>query len=322
MLNVFITVDTEIWCNGWKNLDQRFSEYFKKYVYGSTVNGDYALPGTLNILADHGLPAIFFVEPLFSARFGLDPLAEMVGLIQEKNQEIQLHLHPEWVDEVGDVLLKNISEKLPHMTCCNQEQQASLIAWGLDRLEQVGVTDINAFRAGGFSANRDTLRAVAENKITFDTSYNVAGYQGVADMAPGELLTQPRFIDGVYEYPVSVIQSQRTHKNRILQITACSYKELVTSLNAAFDLEWDSLVIVTHNFELLSPDKTKVDQHVLKRFIKFCKFLDNNRDRFCVRGFQNLMPIDIQPQPKIMTGNQLSADLRVVEQVVRRLRYR
>ncbi len=162
MLDIFITVDTEIWCNGWNNLDKRFPEYFKKYVYGPTAKGNYALPRTLEILQDSGLPAVFFVEPLFSARFGIEPLQEMVGLIQEKNQEIQLHLHPEWVDEAGDTLLTGITQKLPHMTCCNQQQQSHLIAWGLERLAQVGVDNINAFRAGGFAANRDTLRAVAE----------------------------------------------------------------------------------------------------------------------------------------------------------------
>ncbi len=319
MLNVFITVDTEIWCNGWNNLDQKFSEYFKKYIYGSTTQGDYALPGTLNILMDHGLPAVFFVEPLFSARFGLDPLAEIVGLIQEKKQEIQLHLHPEWVDEVGSMLLSDITEKLPHMTCCNQDQQSKLIAWGLDRLTQVGVNNINAFRAGGFAANRDTLRAVAENGLTFDSSYNLAGYQGVADMAPGERLIQPRYIDGVYEYPVSVIQHKK--RKRILQITACSYQELVNSLNTAYEQRMDSLVIVTHNFELLSPDKSQVDNFVLQRFIRFCKFLDKNRDRFCVRGFQNLSPVDVFPQPEIISGNPVAAALRVAEQVVRRFCY-
>jgi len=34
---------------------------------------------TLRILNDHGLRGVFFVEPLFSARFGLAPLQEIVG---------------------------------------------------------------------------------------------------------------------------------------------------------------------------------------------------------------------------------------------------
>ena len=53
MLNVFITVDTEIWCNGWSSLDHNFPDYFKKYIYGPTVKGNFALPETLKILNDY-----------------------------------------------------------------------------------------------------------------------------------------------------------------------------------------------------------------------------------------------------------------------------
>ncbi len=141
-------------------------------------------------------------------------------------------------------------------------------------------------------------------------------------MAPGESLTQPRYIDGIHEYPVSVIEIEGTHKKRILQITACSYTELVNCLNKAYDLQWDSLVIVTHNFELLSPDKEHADSQVDRRFMRFCKFLENNSDRFCVRGFQNLKPVDIHPQPEMISGDRIAAGLRTAEQIFRRLRYR
>ncbi len=321
MLNVFITVDTEIWCSGWDNLDQKFPESFKKYVYGPTTAGNFALPGKLAILEEYNIPAVFFVEPLFSAKFGLEPLQEMVGLIQDRNQEIQLHMHTEWVDEVGDTLLPNVTNKLKDLTCCSRKQQSQLIQWGLARMAEVGVDNINAFRAGSFGANRDTLRAVADNGLTFDTSYNLSGPIGVADMAPGELLNQPRLIDNVYEYPVSVVKDpiRQTYKN--VQINALSYTELVNYLNCAFELEWDSVVVVTHNFELLSHDKTRVDKFAEKRFRRFCQYLDNNRDRFNVTGFQGHTPNNIQPQPSITSGKLFPAGLRYMEQIARRFLY-
>ena len=96
MLKVFFTVDTEIWCGGWDDLDRKFPAAFQQYVYGPTGQGDYALPMTMEILNDHGLKGVFFVEPLFATRFGLAPLQEMVDLIQTAGHEIQLHLPPEW----------------------------------------------------------------------------------------------------------------------------------------------------------------------------------------------------------------------------------
>jgi len=321
MLKVFITVDTEIWCNGWDNLDQKFPEYFKKYVYGPTAKGNFALPGKLSILEEYNIPAVFFVEPLFSAKFGLEPLQEIVGIIQEKNHEIQLHMHTEWVDEVGDTLLSGVPNKLRNLTCCSREQQSHLIRWGLERMVEAGVDNINAFRAGSFCANRDTLRAVADNKLTFDTSYNLSGPIGVADMAPGELLNQPRFIDNVYEYPISVLKDPIRQIYRNVQINALSYAELVNYLDNAFEQGWDSVVVVTHNFELLSLDKTRVDKFAEKRFRRFCQYLDNNRDRFNVTGFQGLTPNNIQPQPSITSGKLVPAGLRYMEQIARRFLY-
>ncbi len=318
MLNVFITVDTEIWCNGWNDLDKKFPEYFNKYIYGTTAEGDFALPGKLSILEEYNIPAIFFVEPLFSAKFGLEPLKEIVEILQEKNQEIQLHIHPEWVDEVDDRLLSGITNKISNLTCCSREQQSYLIRWGLERLSEAGVNNINAFRAGSYGANLDTLRAVADNKLTFDTSYNLSGSIGVSDIAPGELLNQPRFIENVYEYPVSVVKDPIRQNYRNVQINAFSYTELKNYLDSAYEMGWDSVVVVTHNFELLSRDKTQVDKFAVRRFRRLCQYLDSNRDRFNVSGFRELAPKNIQPQPSITTGKLIPAGLRYVEQVVRR----
>jgi peptidoglycan/xylan/chitin deacetylase (PgdA/CDA1 family) len=41
-------------------------------LYGRSPAGDYALPKTLEILDRNGLKGVFFVEPLFAARFGVD----------------------------------------------------------------------------------------------------------------------------------------------------------------------------------------------------------------------------------------------------------
>lgn len=321
MLNVFITVDTEVWCNGWDNLEQRFADQFRKYVYGPTRQGDFALPGTLSILEEYNIPAVFFVEPLFSAKFGLAPLQEIVGILQEKDQEIQLHLHSEWVDEAGDRLLTGVTEKLRNLTYCSREQQRQLIQWGLARMSEAGAGGINAFRAGSYCANRDTLQALADNKVTFDTSYNLAGPNGVADMSPGEILSQPRRIDRIFEYPVSTIKDPLTKNFRHMQINSLSSAELLYCLDSAYAMGLDSLVVVTHNFELLSPDKTRVDAYALKRFRDFCRYLDDNRDRFRVRGFRELTPRDVQPQPDITPGKMVHAGLRFIEQAVRRALY-
>ena len=36
MLDVSFTVDVEVWCNGWDDLDKKFPRAFEQYVYGRT----------------------------------------------------------------------------------------------------------------------------------------------------------------------------------------------------------------------------------------------------------------------------------------------
>lgn len=95
MLDVFFTVDVEVWCDGWHNIDKKFPAAFRKYIYGPTSKGNFGLPYQLEVLNAYGLTGVFFIEPLFSTRFGDQPLAEIVGLVRDSKQEVQLHLHTE-----------------------------------------------------------------------------------------------------------------------------------------------------------------------------------------------------------------------------------
>lgn len=81
MLRVFFTVDVEVWCDGWHDLDRRFPDALARRIYGATTHGNYGLPAILALLNDHGLAGVFFVEPLFAMRFGQDFLDEVVGLV-------------------------------------------------------------------------------------------------------------------------------------------------------------------------------------------------------------------------------------------------
>ena len=67
-----------------------------------------------------------------------------------------------------------------------------------------GGQKVNAFRAGSFGFNRDTLRALARNRIAFDSSYNASMFGPECDVTPEVVLVEPAECDGVYEYPMTV----------------------------------------------------------------------------------------------------------------------
>ncbi len=315
MLNVFFTVDVEIWCGSWTDLEARFSEAFQRYIYGP--DGHFGLPYTLDVLAEHNLLGVFFVESLFATRFGLQPLAEIVGLLHERGHEVQLHLHPEWVDESRTPLLKNVNGKRRLLSSFSLAEQQILIAEGLTLLRQAGGQGVNAFRAGNFGFNTATLLALATNGIVFDSSYNARVLGLESGVMPGTLVVEPIRCGEIFEYPVTVF-NDGSHLPRPLQLTACSYQEIEGLLWQALELGRKSFVIISHNFELLNQARNRPDYTVIKRFHKLCRFLDQHRDCFQVRGFRELEGLAVDQQPLPLTSPMWKTGLRICEQVMRR----
>ena len=317
MLDVFFTVDVEIWCDGWQDLEQRFPSAFRQYVYGRTRKGDYGLPYQLNVLKAHGLTGVFFVEPLFSTRFGAEPLAEIVCLLQESAQEIELHLHTEWVDESKERLLQNVSSKRQHLRHFSLEEQTILIAEGIRLIKKAGAGDITAFRAGSFAFNADTLRALEANGIRFDSSYNGSLFGPDSGVMPGIIVVSPIECEGVYEYPITVF-NDGTGTLRHVQLTACSYPEMEGLLWQALEAERNAFVILSHNFELLNRGRDGADDVAVRRFRKLCSFLDRNRECFRTRGFRDLTPRTTQQQPAPLVSPIWRTGARMLEQAYRR----
>lgn len=317
MLDVFFTVDVEIWCDGWVDIDKKFPEAYRTYIIGPTPQGDFGLPFQLKVLMNHGVHGTFFVEPLFSTRFGRQPLEEIVGLIRESGQEVQLHLHSEWVDESREPLIANASHKRQHLFQYSVEEQTRLIEAGAALLTKAGAIQINAFRAGSFGFNRDTLRALAANGIEFDSSYNATMFGPVSGVAPNTLLQEPVACEGVVEYPMTVFEDG-LGSLRHAQMTACSYSEMEALLWQALESRRSSFVILSHNFELLSPSKSRPDEIVLKRFRRLCEFLERNRDSFRTSGFRGLKPKIVPAQPAPLKLGFWRSATRILEQIYRR----
>jgi len=317
MLDVFFSVDVEIWCGGWDSLDKRFPEAFRRSVYGSTAQGDYALPYTLRVLEDHGLSGVFFVEPLFSTRFGSAPLQEIVGLLREAKQEIQLHLHPEWVDESLEPLLENIRGKRQHLRDYTRAEQEILVAAGKRLIAQSGGGECTAFRAGSFAFNRDTLAALTANGIGFDSSYNATMFGLDSGVGQGQVMVDAFECDGIHEYPMTVFDGGAASL-RHTQVTACSHREMEGLLWQALASGRRSFMILSHNHELLNTTLDRPDDVVVSRFRRLCAFLDRNRDSFRVRGFEGLSPAPVTQQPAPLRSTVWKTALRVLEQAGRR----
>lgn len=317
-MNVYLTFDVEVWCNGWDDLDRVFPTSFERYVYGHSSHGDYALPKTLELLNQHGLQGVFFVEPLFATRFGQQHLDTIVSLIRNAGHDVQLHLHPEWTDEALQPLILDCATKRQHLSYYTLDEQTALIACGKKMLEAAGSGPISAFRSGSFAANPDTFEALRRNHILLDSSLNRCHAISAPELLRGHDLDTVFDVAGITTYPVTVFQDG-FGTDRPAQVGACSFAEMRTALVDAQQQGAQHFVIVSHNFEMLKPGSVQPDRVVVRRFAQLCAFLGQHRDRFAVGSFTSAqaVPAAMVQQPR--TG-WTATGLRYAEQALRRLR--
>lgn len=317
-MNVHLTFDIEVWCNGWINLDSEFASCYPRYVYGHSRHGDYALPKTLEILDRHGLRGVFFVEPLFSARFGASYLERIVRLIDDAGQEVQLHLHPEWTDEIRPAILANISRKRQHLTYYSLDEQTALIHYAKSLLESALGKPVSAFRSGSYAINEDTFQALASNGIAIDSSINRCYAISAPKLVREHGATAPIAVNGVISYPVTVFHDG-FGRERPAQVGACSFGEMRQALESARDERCSNFVIVSHNFEMLKVGRSDPDFVVVRRFEQLCRFLAENKDAIPVSGFNR--HAKVQPssaKPRSPRTGILPTVWRIAEQLARR----
>jgi hypothetical protein len=318
IMRILLTFDVEVWCNGWENLDQEFPAAFERYVYGRSPAGSYALPETLRVLRQNRLHAVFFVEPLFAARFGARHLREIVALILDAGQEIQLHLHPEWVDEITPPPIPDASRKRQYVRLYTVEEQTVLLALGAQMLEDAGAPKPSAFRAGNFAANRDTFKALAAGGFSYDSSVNATNADSVPDLRDKLDLHRVSAIDGVISCPISVFRDG-IGRLRHAQVGACSSRELEDAILRAFDLGWGQFVVLSHNFELLKVDSTSPDRVVVERFRHLCDFLGSRADYLPTSGFDGLCPHSSDEALQLPQVGRRATLQRYGEQALRRI---
>jgi len=325
MLNVLLTVDTEIWPRhaGWPDqpLPKNQADFSRELAHdidGHTSVGDFGLPFQLALLRRHGLKATYFIEALCAGRTGLPVLKGIVRQVLEGRQDVQLHLHTEWLSELDDAQLPTRHRQ--YMAQFSREQQAALIRKGLANLSAAGAPPVVAFRAGSFGANRDTLRALADNGIGIDSSYNRAYPCG--DWGLSGALAHPARFGQVWEFPIAAFCDYPGHF-RPAQLNACSVGEMRHALIAAASARWPVFVIVLHGFELLShrhgsglptPDRLNIS-----RFRQLCSFLDTHRTDFRTAWFHE---VDLDrlraPAASFIRSRPLDTATRVLQQAMSR----
>jgi len=325
-LSVLITVDSEIWPRDDRRSHwsaETLEPHIRREIYGETSTGAFGLPYQMDVLESCGLKGIFFLESFFASVVGIDPLRKIVEMIQSRGHEVQLHLHPEWLEWLPAAPFAG--RKRENLKDFTEAEQDYLLNAATDNLKKAGVREILAFRAGNYGADFTTLRTLARHNIAFDSSYNIAYLDSDCGLRLPEPLVQARMIDGVCEVPVSHFHDYPGHR-RHLQFCSSSFQETKLALNQAWQAGWKTFVIVSHSFEFLKRNRSGVpdrpDPIVRSRFERLCQFLADNSDRFKTVGFAELDPKDIldgDHSRRELQSTMALTGLRYAEQFLRRL---
>lgn len=312
---LLFTVDTEL-SVGLHQQGFSGADNLRSSIFGECAEGRFGVDFQMDLLEASGMRGAFFVDPMPALIFGRQIVADIVGPILARGHEVQLHIHTEWLDYVqnspfGGVTGRNIGDfPLP--------VQIDLLRYARNLLIESGVPSPNAFRAGNYGANDDTLKALSRLEIDWDTSFN-PGYLGqdcaidLSEDAPP--MTE---LHGVCLMPVSGIED-RPGNFRPAQLCALSAREMRAALDHSAETRQRWFTIVTHSFELLSRDRQRPNKLVISRLKQLCKHVRRSSELQSI-GFHDLEPAKPR-EVELLSPSLMRTALRVGEQAAAQLRY-
>jgi hypothetical protein len=266
---LFITIDTE-YSFGLAAREQGGgrADNFARSISCETPSGAVGIHYQMDHFDAHGLKAVFFVDPMPGLVWGTEAIADVIGPIVARGHEVQLHLHSEWLalaganNPLGERTGRNIKD-------FNFAEQCILIDRARELLIAAGAPRPVAFRAGNYGADDNTLRALAELGLAYDTSHCPAIVGSDCAISLGAEDRAVREYCGITEVPIGAIAA-RGGALRHFQLTALSGAEITAALRFAVHGGQDSLTLVSHSFELLSRDRTRANVLLKRRFERLC----------------------------------------------------
>ena len=300
----FITIDTEF---AWRHHAAGLGD---EQIYARSIEpAGVGIGFQLARLAEHGLKACFFVDPMPAVLYGLDPIRRIVDTILDGGQEVQLHLHPGWTGAaMGD---RGRAHARVDLNQYDAAEQRDLLRGAFDLLVAAGAPPPVAFRAGSYAANDDTLAALAAIGIRYDSSHNGA--------VPASRIGLPRrrispTLRDVVEVPVSVIEDA-PGSLRTFQLCALSSGETYDALEHAAVAGHACVTMVSHGFELSNRAGTRANGVHVRRFEALCRMLADMRGVLPTMHFadQPTLPVDRDDRP--LSPDRLRTRWRQAEQL-------
>jgi hypothetical protein len=250
--------------------------------------------------------ATFFVEALQTAYFGDEPMGGMARRIGALGHDVQLHLHPCWLHYESP---EEGRPRLPTNDSCAGRTDAELdrfFQYGLSVFSRWGLPRPLAVRSGNFEVDAAFYRAAERSGLNLSSSVAPPNRHFLKDSIP---LGPNRYrIGHVLELPISTYTYNLGGKQRprMLIVTACSYTEIESVLQQAYEYQISPVIIMTHPHEYIKRKDAhytklpwaRVNQARLKRALQYAELRRNRLNQGRLRAVLQLLS---QAQDKFIT---------------------
>ena len=280
-------------------------------IAGRTAEGDFGVCWQMDILARYGLTGVYFVDPMPGLVYGEAVVAAMVEPILARGHEVQLHIHTEWLEWAKDAPVAGRGRNIGDF---GFDDQLTLLTHARDALVRAGAPAPVAFRAGNYGANDDTLRALAQLGIGWDSSFNADYLGGACRIGLPPDTVDPVSLHGLTEIPVAGIEDRPGHV-RPAQVCALSAAEMRAGLLHAEASGRPAFAIVCHSFEMLSRDRQRRNPSVMARFEALCRTIAE-RPGLRSTGFAGLVLDPPRQPPSRAPASTLRTMMRMGEQLI------
>lgn len=290
-------------------------ENFARSISCVTPDGPAGITHKLKLFERHGINAVFFVDPMPALVWGVAAIEDVVAPILEAGQDVQLHCHTEWLEMLGDDNPLSSKRTGRNLFDFHREDQHQILEYARDTLIAAGAPKPIAFRAGNYGANDDTLRALSQLGIRYDSSHCPA-LADACQISLGPKDRNPIYHAGLLEVPVGSIASLRGGQ-RHAQITALTLREMTKALRHARKTGRSDFTLVTHSFELINRKTRSVNHIVRRRFEGLCSTLET-MEGVSTGNYRDAPPVYLpqRAQAELLPACPWRTSYRIGEQIL------
>lgn len=321
---VIITVDTEFSIAGTFHDPIHNQPIGLQSVLCEKDGQSHGLSFILDTLDKYGLQATFFVEALNVHYFGYEPMGQIAQTIVNRNQDIQLHIHPCWQYFKNPHWKDELTRNPPNddITKRSLQEIESIFNEGLEAFSQWSLPQPKAVRTGSLMVNHNIYKVMKKTGIQISSNIGAGIFKPTEPEL--ELYSGHHQIGECSEFPVlSYCDMDLASKKhlKLLTITGCSWNEIEFLLRSAAREKFEYVVLLTHPSEFIKNRDNQYSQIYSnntnkKRFEKLCTFLKTNSDTFLATTFSELSPTLTPASSRLLKTPLFYTAQRLVENYI------